>query len=148
MSSINNNQECKFKSVSFSELKAGGAKLLVDEYQSFEVFSLEGKQSDAIDILEKLIESRKLSCRVYTANRLAVAGGALFGGVTGIFSLASVVAIAAHNLATLNPDYEIIKYMVDDKLTVKAANEKREQEEREVIVKSINSLADRLNEEV
>jgi hypothetical protein len=64
------------------------------------------------------IEPAGLKCRVYTKGRIAAAGASLLGGITGAAGIASAISIAAHNLATYNPDYEIVKHLVDNTLSV------------------------------
>ena len=92
----------------------------LDEKRSF---VLEGISvtyfSEAIETIEKLIESRGMSCRVYTKGRIAsVAAAVIPTPVTVISGLASAVSIGAHNLATWNPDYEIAKNMATGTLTI------------------------------
>ncbi|WP_090263233.1 MULTISPECIES: hypothetical protein [Pseudomonas] len=67
------------------------------------------KFNSAIETLERLIESQGFKCRIYTSGRIAAAGATVAGGFTGIFGALSGIAIAAHNIATWNPDYEIAK---------------------------------------
>lgn len=57
--------------------------------------------------IEKLIESQGLTCRVYTAGRIAALG---VGAITIVGGVAAGLTIAAHNIATYNPDYEIAKF--------------------------------------
>jgi hypothetical protein len=144
-----NNQET-LAPIQFEDLKTHKVLSLIDEYQSFEVVNLRGKMKEAVIILEGLIERKKMTCRVYTANRSALAAGSLFGGITGIVGLASTLAIAAHNVATLNPDYEIAKHKLDDKLSVNAKNNRisnqiREKKERDNIKKEMANVDDILN---
>ncbi|PAU63662.1 hypothetical protein [Pseudomonas indica] len=78
--------------------------------ESFIIEKLEPMRfSSTVDTLEKLIESEGLKCRVYTIGRIATAGATALGGVTAALGLFSGIAIAAHNIATWNPDYEIAK---------------------------------------
>jgi hypothetical protein len=72
--------------------------------------------NQSVKRIEALIEKQKLSCRVYTAGRSASMAATF--SPAAVFGLASAAAIAAHNLATLNPDYEIAKYPIGDKLEV------------------------------
>ncbi|WP_271410523.1 hypothetical protein [Pseudomonas sp. Q1-7] len=65
--------------------------------------------SSAIDLIEKTIDGQGLKFRTYTIGRVATAGATIFGGVTGALGLLSGIAIAAHNIVTWNPDYEIGK---------------------------------------
>lgn len=92
---------------------------LIKDKKTFKVTGLSGRISEATSWVENNIESEGLKVRVYTYGRVAAAGGTLFGGITGVLGLASVIGMAAHNLATLNPDYEIAKHLVDNMLTVK-----------------------------
>ncbi len=88
-------------------------------HESFEITGLSGRMGSAVSKIENIIENQSLSCRVYTYGRVASAGATLVGGITGLAGLASVVGMAAHNIATYNPDYEIAKHLVDNKLSVK-----------------------------
>ena len=45
--------------------------------------------------------------------------GSLFSGVASVVGQASAVGIAAHRLATINPDYEIGKNKLAGTITVK-----------------------------
>ncbi|EOV1093877.1 hypothetical protein ACOLXF_003593 [Vibrio fluvialis] len=74
--------------------------------------------SQTVKKIEDLIERQGLKCRVYTAGRSATMVAALASGPAAIFGLASAASIAAHKLATLNPDYEIAKYPLANKLEV------------------------------
>jgi len=105
--------------IDFDSLDATKISDLIRNEKTFEVTGLSGRMSEAVEFVENKIEANGLRCRVYTYGRVAAAGGTLFGGITGVFGVASVVGMAAHNLATLNPDYEIAKHLVDNMLTVR-----------------------------
>ncbi|MBF4103001.1 hypothetical protein INT80_12615 [Gallibacterium anatis] len=45
-------------------------------------------------------------------------GASALSGIGGLFGIASAVGIAAHNLATYNPDFEIGKNLVDKKINI------------------------------
>ena len=105
--------------INYDELEAKQLTELVKGEKTFELTGLSGRISDAVSVVETAIELQGFSCRIYTYGRVAAAGGTLFGGITGILGLASVAGIAAHNLATLNPDYEISKHLVDNSILVK-----------------------------
>lgn len=83
---------------------------LVQERKSFEVVDVKmGKQGTVVDVIERTIEANGMKCRVRTNGRgFAAAALAIptFGG-----SVFAGVAIAAHNLSTKDPDYEVIKEM-------------------------------------
>ena len=104
--------------ISFNVIGNGKLEELVKQKKSFEVVGTSGKMSEAVNIVETAIESLGLSCRIYTKGRIAAAGATVFGGVTGALGAVSAVGIAAHNLATYNPDYEVVKHVVDNKLSV------------------------------
>lgn len=63
-----------------------------------------------------------MKCRVYSENRAAVAGAAVFTGV----GLAGIAAIAAHNLATYDPDYEIGKNKLSNTVSVSCKKPKQQ----------------------
>lgn len=89
---------------SVSDQKIGA---LLDERKSFVLEDIGRLNlSEAVESIEKAIESKGLKCRVYTKGRSLIAGGA------------SAVGIGIHNLATWNPDYEIAKNLATGSLTV------------------------------
>lgn len=104
--------------VSFTDLKKEQLEKLIRQKKSFEVVGATGNILEAVKVVETAIESQGLSCRIYTKGRIASAGATVFGGVTSVLGIASAVGIAAHNLATYDPDYEILKHLVDNKLSV------------------------------
>lgn len=86
-------------------------KSCIQAHQSFSVVNVDfGKQSTVVDIIEKAIEGAGLSCRVRTANR-GWAVAALSVATLGTGAVAAA-AIAGHDLATINPDYEVVKEMI------------------------------------
>ncbi len=88
---------------------------LIKGKKSFEILGAGGKIKECVNMVEKSIESNGLTCRVYTEGRIAgVASGVLVAGL----GVATAVGIAAHNLFTFNPDYEIGKNLVKNKITV------------------------------
>lgn len=94
--------------------------ILIDERRSFVLENIARLNfSEAVNTVEKIIESRKLKCRVYTKGRSAtVAAAAIPVSPTVIGGWASAVVIGAHNLATWNPDYEIAKNLATGTLTI------------------------------
>lgn len=68
-----------------------------------------------VTMLEKIIESNRFSCRIYTKNRIASAAAGLFSLGAGAIALTS---IAIHNLATRNPDFEIAKDYINNQAFV------------------------------
>jgi len=106
------------ESITYNEINSSRVSELIDNHKSFEIVGLSGRMSSAVSTIENIIESKNLSCRIYTKGRVAAAGGSLFGGITGVLGVASAIGMAVHNLATLNPDYEIAKHQIDNKLSV------------------------------
>ncbi len=106
------------QSIAYDELKSDSAVKLIKEKSSFTIIGLSGKMSDAVDLIEEQIEKEGYSCRIYTYGRVAAAGGSFFGGITGLLGAASAIGMVAHNLATYDPDFEIAKHIVDNKLVV------------------------------
>lgn len=91
---------------------------LIEERKSFKVIEV-SNISAVVSKVEQEIEKKGLRCRVYSEYRsAAMAGIAIPTGVTQVAGLFSAIAIGAHNLATLNPDYEIKKNKVSDSVTV------------------------------
>lgn len=83
---------------------------LVQERKSFEVVDVKvGKQGTVVDIVERIIETNGLKCRVRTNGRGFAAAALAIPTLGG--SLVAGAAIAAHDLSTANPDYEVIKEM-------------------------------------
>ncbi len=83
---------------------------LIRCHQSFEVVDVKwGKQGTVVDIVERTIEANGMTCRVRTNGRGIAAAALAIPTLGG--SLAAGGAIAVHNIATRNPDYEVIKEM-------------------------------------
>ncbi|OBW95187.1 hypothetical protein QV02_05990 [Gallibacterium anatis] len=68
--------------------------------------------------VEAVIEQNGFTCRVYTENRAVSMGATLLSGIGGVIGAAAAIGIAAHNLATYNPDFEIGKNLIDKKINV------------------------------
>ena len=89
-------------------------EVLVQEHKSFEIVDVKiGKQGTVVNIVERTIEANGMKCRVRTNGRGFVAA-ALAIPTCG----ASLGAVAAHNLSTVNPDYEIIKEILGSDVRV------------------------------
>ncbi len=89
---------------------------LLDNHSSFEICNVDiGDMFDICGELEQAIENKKLKCRIYTKNRVVA-------GLAGVFNyrwgLAPLVAIAAHNIITRNPDYEIVRDLANNSIEV------------------------------
>ncbi len=99
---------------------------LVRNRQTFEIVDVKaGKQGTVVDLVESLIEAQGMTCRVRTHGR-GIAAAALAIPSLGL-SLVAGGAIAAHNLATRNPDYEVVKEMFGS--DVRVVYQKRAQAE-------------------
>ncbi len=95
------------KVVTSNELTTGLIDNLITSRQSFKVVAA-ADISKVVTEIEGRIEKAGLSCRVYTEYRSTAVAGS-FWGPTAILGVAAGISIAAHNLATFNPDYEIGK---------------------------------------
>ena len=94
---------------------------LIEKNRSFEITGLteEGSMTQMIERLEKAMAGQHKRCRVYTAGRwAAVAAAAVPTGVTQVTGTAAAIGIGLHNFATYNPDYEIAKHLIDNKLSI------------------------------
>ena len=90
---------------------------LIAEKSSFAVVDVpSGKQSLAVEMVERAIELTGMKCRVRTANR-GWAIGALSVLTLGT-AAAAAAAVGVHNLATKDPDYEIVKEMFGSDIQV------------------------------
>ncbi|MBK5340438.1 hypothetical protein JFU48_03420 [Pseudomonas sp. TH49] len=106
---------------------------IIEKIKSHESFVLECQEfdrySNTLTWLEQAIEKQGMSVRIYMrARRLSMgsfagfAGASIVGAPVALGALAigmvAGVGIAAHNLATLNPDYEIGKHPIGSTLYV------------------------------
>lgn len=89
---------------------------LIAEKKSFQIVAVKHLGS-VVNKLEGIIEKSGLRCRTYTEYRSAAITGMVIPVVwsVGIFS---AFGIAAHNIATFNPDYEIAKNKLQSRVTV------------------------------
>jgi hypothetical protein len=89
------------------------------KHENFSVFDTDGAQSVAVAWLEREIESHGMRCRIYSGYRKALLAGAVIPtGITQATALFAGVGMLIHNLATMNPDYEICKSVVGDGIEV------------------------------
>lgn len=89
---------------------------LIAEHRSFEVWNVDMEALfDAVQAIETEIEKQRLTCRIYTRGRLAAVALGIFRLKAGI---AAAAGIAAHNIATYNPDYEVCKDLANNRLIV------------------------------
>lgn len=90
---------------------------LIETHKSFVLENVAINWNKTIANLENKIKAHNLRCRVYTKGRSASLLG-FFIPLINVGALASAVGIAAHNLATYNPDYEIAKNYFTNTITV------------------------------
>lgn len=97
---------------------------LILKRRSFSI--IEAKDTSSVaNIVEKKIEAQNLKCRVRVSNRVASLATSLIPtGITQATGLFSAIAIAAHNICTWNPDYEVIKCLYDNKVEVEYKKDK------------------------
>lgn len=89
---------------------------LVARHESFQVVTV-SNISATVKKVEGRIEKAGLRCRVYTEYRSASMAATFTPAAP--WGLGAAVGIGLHNLATLNPDYEIGKNKIAGTLTVK-----------------------------
>lgn len=83
---------------------------LISQKKTFTIKDIKKYTFDnTVETIEKLIEAEGLTCRIYVAGRITAVAAAAFTVAGGI---AAGLAIAAHNLATYDPDYEVAKYFL------------------------------------
>lgn len=91
---------------------------LIRKHESFDIVNVKrGQQSTVVEVVESAIESCDMKCRVRTNCRGVAAAGLTL--VTLGWGAAAFGAIAAHDIATINPDYEVIKDMIGSGVRVK-----------------------------
>lgn len=101
-----------------SQLSTECLNELIRDRKSFKIIDITD-MSHAVSYVEKAVEARDLSCRVYTEYRSAAMGSAAIPtGVTQAVGLFSAIGIGLHNLVTYNPDYELGKNKISKTLSV------------------------------
>jgi len=100
------------------ELSTEKITKLINEKKSFIIVAVKDI-GYMVNKLEGSIEKQNLKCRVYTEYRAAAISAGLFTPFTVLESAAAAIGVAAHNLATYNPDYEIGKNYIKKTITVK-----------------------------
>lgn len=99
---------------------------LVRSRASFEINGLRGNFMAGIKLVETKIERLGMTCRVKSDTKSAVAQGGALGALASLASAPvtmtvvgiAAVASAGHSLLTRNPDYEILKDYVNQRLRV------------------------------
>ena len=94
-----------------------GMAALIDQRQSFRVRAVDWEQLLACcRWVEEHIDAVDMDSRVYTKGRVAAAA---VGVVSFGAGMAVLAGIAAHNILTLNPDYEICRDLANQQLWVR-----------------------------
>jgi hypothetical protein len=107
------------KRIQYEDLSTSTLTQLINRKETFEVVGLGGRLLSAVKTVENKIEASGMTCRVFTAGRIGAVAGSFFGGITGAVGILSAASIALHNIATFNPDYEIEKNPIDNRIVVK-----------------------------
>lgn len=101
-----------------NDLSADKLDELIVQGKSFKVIHIKDMAS-VVKQLEKAIEDKNLTCRIYTEYRSTTLASALIPtGITQAIGLSSAIGIGIHNLATYNPHYEIGKNKLNNTLTI------------------------------
>lgn len=99
---------------------------LLKKRASFEIVGLRGQFKAGIKMVETKIESLGMKCRVKSDLKSAVMQGGAAGALIGLVSAPATLTVAAvtvvagvgHTLATYDPDYEVLKDLVNKRLRV------------------------------
>jgi hypothetical protein len=93
---------------------------LINQRQSFVLEDIARlNMVEAVRAVERVIESKGLTCRVYLKGRSATFAAVASSMTTAIIAgWASAIGMGLHNLATWDPDYEIAKNPATGTLTV------------------------------
>jgi len=113
-------QSQSIEKYSINNLTDDKIKQMVDRKLSFVIENIDAtKLGNVVSLVEKIIESKNLRCRVYTENRASsMAVAAIPTPITVWAGAVAGLAIGAHNLATWNPDYELGKNIASGTLKV------------------------------
>lgn len=88
---------------------------------------MRGNFKAGIKMVETKIESLGMKCRVKSDTKSALAHGGALGAVLAVMSAPVTIAVGVigtaasvgHNLSTYDPDYEILKDYINQKLIVR-----------------------------
>lgn len=103
------------RQIAYPTLEDSAIVELIGQRESFHVVGCRGKFKQAVSRVEATIEACGLTCRVRTAGRVAAVAAGLFNPV---YAVAASVGILGHRLLTIDPDYEVVKHMVDRRIEV------------------------------
>ncbi|BBB66553.1 hypothetical protein UNDYM_2300 [Undibacterium sp. YM2] len=102
--------------IASNDLNSTKIDSLIASRQSFQIVAV-SDISAVVTEIEGRIALADLTCRIFTEYRKAAIAGSFFGP-TALLGAAAAIGIAAHNLATINPDYEIGKNKIAGTVTV------------------------------
>ncbi len=89
---------------------------LIAERKSFHILGTDFENTfDQCTSIEEAIEAAGLTCRIYTKGRIVAAAAGIFSMGAG---LAALTGIAAHNVLTWSPDYEICRDLANGRILV------------------------------
>lgn len=99
---------------------------LVRSRASFEINGLRGNFIAGIKLVETKIEKQGMTCRVVSDTKSAAAQGGALGVLAGLAATPLTVTVlglaaaasAGHRLLTRNPDYEVLKDYVNQRIKV------------------------------
>jgi hypothetical protein len=102
------------KEYEFDEV-AKNLAVMINNRETFVLRGLAGRMIEVTGEVEREVEKQDMSCRIYSRNRAAAATATAFVPALGLIPL---TAVAVHNISTWNPDYEIGKDIIDNKLHI------------------------------
>ena len=110
--------------VKYEEINLASTRKLIETHRTFNIVGLEGKMSSAVTSIKSIVESEGLKCRVFTHGRAITALSAFASGITSAIGGASIIGVTGHEIATFNPDYEIVKHHIQHKLVIRYTRNK------------------------
>jgi hypothetical protein len=87
----------------------------INNKESFLLYGVSGEIIKYCALIEKSIETNKMTCRIRTKNR-TIANALLFFTVVGALG---IVGQIGHKIATYDPDWEIIRDPIKNTIEVK-----------------------------
>jgi len=88
---------------------------LIKDKKSFTVIGLADKFIKTVGLIENIIEKSGKTCRILTLHTTSVNAAATL--LTSIGLVGFTVQVA-HNIATMNPDFEVVKDVINNKVIV------------------------------
>ena len=104
-------EDQEFRTISFDDQEV--IEAAIKNHENFEIGGCQNRMSEAVLFAERAIGAEGMTSRVYTKGR---AKSLFLGLALPAVAVATSVSIVAHNLATLNPDYEVLKRQLNGSL--------------------------------